>query len=85
MRFARRIEEVLQVANVIFERVDIEGSLPLEPHVQFELRTSADLNLRVTLTVHGDLLVISANEAEVRIESTAYTSGPEEAWLEDSF
>jgi hypothetical protein len=34
--------------------------------------------------VHGDLFAISANEAEVRIPSTGYTSGMEPAWLEDS-
>jgi hypothetical protein len=84
LRFARRIEDVLQAANVIYERLDVEGSPPLEPHVQFELATSADLNLRVTLTVHGDLFAISANEADVRIESSAYASRMEEAWLEDS-
>lgn len=84
LRFARRIEDVLQVANVIYERLDIEVSPPLESHVQFELGTSANLDLRVTLTVHGDLFVISANEADVRVESTAYTSEVEEAWLDDS-
>jgi hypothetical protein len=82
--FARRIEEVLQAANVIYERLDIEVSPPLESHVEFELGTSANLSLRVTLTVHGDLFVINANEADVRIESTGYTSGMEAAWLEDS-
>jgi hypothetical protein len=84
LRFARRIEDVLQAANVIYERLDIEVSPPLESHVQFELRTSANLDLQVILTVHGDLFVISANEADVRIESTAYASGKEEGWQEDS-
>jgi hypothetical protein len=84
LRFARRIEDVLQAANVIYERLDIEVSPPVESHVQFELGTSAHLDLRVTLTVHGDVFVISADEADVRIESTAYTSGMEEAWREDS-
>jgi hypothetical protein len=82
--FARRIEEVLQAAKVIYERLDIEVSPPLESHVQFELDTSANLSLRVTLTVHGDLFVINANEADARIQSTGYTSGMEAAWLEDS-
>jgi hypothetical protein len=82
--FAGRIEEVLQAENVAYERLDIEVSPPLESYVQFELGTSANLSLRVTLTVHGDLFAISANEAGVRIESTGYTSGMEAAWLKDS-
>lgn len=83
LRFAGRIEGVLQAANVVYERLNVEVP-PLEPHVKFELRTAANLELRVTLTMHGDLFVISVNEADVRIESTSYPSGMEEAWLEDS-
>lgn len=84
LRFAARIERVLQAANVVYERLNVEMPPPVEPHVQFDLRTAADLDLRVTLMVHGDLFVISVNEADARIESTSYPSGMEEEWLEDS-
>jgi hypothetical protein len=84
LRFARRIEEVLQAENVLYERSDVERPPPIEPYVQFELPTSPDLDLRVTLIVHGDVFVINVNETNVRIESDSYPPGMEEAWLDDS-
>jgi hypothetical protein len=83
LQSARRIEEVLQAAEVLYERSDMERNSE-EPYVRFEVRTSAELELRVELIVHGDVFVIRANGAEVRIESTAYGDGGDEEWLRDS-
>jgi len=43
---------------------------PLESHSQFELHVSANLSLRMTLTVHGDLFVISACHAGAHCRTT---------------